>query len=370
MTVRGTRDPSGTVGTAQTVAFENNAEGPIDSINPVTNSLVVLGQTVLVDDTTQFGNTPFSALRVGNIVELSGFEDADGDLRATRVEKTQDTFIPGIEIEATGTIANLDDVNQTFMLNMLIVDFSMDPLIDVPGNELVNGQVVEVISFQNVVNGVLFADSIAVEDIGIQGDPGEAVELQGIITRVTSANTFEVNGQPVRITPDTVFESGSVDNIAKNVQVEVEGVFNADGIVILEEVEFGGGIELEGIITRVTSASTFEVNGQPVRITDNTVFQGGTVNDIAVDVDVEVEGFLDVDGVFVATEVEFLLKGRITDVISVDTFEVNGQLVRITDNTVFQGGTVDDIAVNVDVEVEGFLDANGDFVATEIEFLL
>ena len=69
VTVRGTRDPSGTVGTAQTVAFENNAEGPIDSIDPATNSLVVLGQTVLVDDTTQFGNTPFSALRVGNIVE-------------------------------------------------------------------------------------------------------------------------------------------------------------------------------------------------------------------------------------------------------------------------------------------------------------
>jgi hypothetical protein len=51
-----------------------------------------------VDDRTQFGDTP-SAIEVGNVLEVSGFADAHGVLRATRIEKTQDAFTPGTEIE-------------------------------------------------------------------------------------------------------------------------------------------------------------------------------------------------------------------------------------------------------------------------------
>jgi hypothetical protein len=257
VTVRGTLDPSGVVGTAETVAVDRHAQGPIDSLDPTTNSLVVLGQTVLINATTQFGDTPLSELVVGNIVELSGFPDADGVLRATRVEKTQDAFTPGTTLETEGIIINLDNENQTFMLNTLLVDFSAAQLINVPGNQLSTGQVVEVKSSQNVIVGVLLADSVEVKAVGIRGDPGEAVELQGIITRVISADTFEVNGQPVRLTPDTVFERGTAADIAVNVSIEVEGFFAADGVVVVEEVEVGAGVELQGIITRVTSADTF-----------------------------------------------------------------------------------------------------------------
>jgi hypothetical protein len=50
-----------------------------------------------------------------------------------------------------------------------------------------NGQVVEVQSAQNVVNGVLLADSIEVKNVGVTDAPGEAIELQGIITRVLAS---------------------------------------------------------------------------------------------------------------------------------------------------------------------------------------
>ena len=82
VTVRGTLTPGDAVGRAATVAFENNAIGPIDSIDLDVSSLVVLGQTVRVDNLTQFGGTSsLSGLAVGNIVALSGFVDADGELR-------------------------------------------------------------------------------------------------------------------------------------------------------------------------------------------------------------------------------------------------------------------------------------------------
>jgi hypothetical protein len=108
-----------------------------------------------------------------------------------------------------------------------------------------------------------------------------------------------------------------------------------------------------------------------VRFTLDTVFEGGTAADLAVDVPVEVEGFFATDGVLVATEINFLidLEGIITRVTSADTFEVNGQPVRFTPDTVFEGGTAADLAVDVPVEVEGFFATDGVLVATEIEFL-
>ncbi len=139
VTVQGTLDPSGTTGIADTVVFDSNAEGPIDSIGPAPNSLVVLGQLVLVNDMTQFGDIRsgdmimLSDLDVGNIVELSGFPDANGVLRATRIDRTQDAFVPGFAIETTGTVANFDGMNQTFNLHMLQVNFSDDTeLINLP----------------------------------------------------------------------------------------------------------------------------------------------------------------------------------------------------------------------------------------------
>jgi Domain of unknown function (DUF5666) len=376
VTVRGRLSPSGVAGTAETVVFELNAKGPIDSIDIdsidlAMASLVVLGQTVLVDNTTQFGDTPLKQLVVGDTVELSGFTDAEGVLRATRVEKTPDT----LEIETTGTIRALNKATQTFILHeRLVVDFSMAELINVPGNQLRNGQFVEVKSSQNVMDDVLIADRVEVKDMVIRGNPGEAVELQGIVTRGLRANnTFKVNGQTVQLTPDTVFEAGKPDNITVDVRIEVEGVFDANGIIVAEEVELGTGVEINGTVTRDLADNTFEVDGQTVRITRNTVFLGGERTDIEVGVSIEVEGAFNESGVLVAAVVDFFVdvEGIITQGLTAEnTFEVGDETVRITSDTVFEGGTATDIAIGVLVEVEGFRDEEGVLVAIEIEFIL
>jgi hypothetical protein len=88
-------------------------------------------------------------------VEVSGFEDADGALRATRVDKLQDAFTPGTQIEVEGTVANLDKAHQTFTLSMLQVDFSAAQLISLPAGQLRNGQAVNVKSSRDIADGVL-----------------------------------------------------------------------------------------------------------------------------------------------------------------------------------------------------------------------
>ena len=63
--------------------------------------------------------------------------------------------------------------------------------------------------------------------------------------------------------------------------------------------------EIEGVITAaLTAENIFEIDDQPVRITDDTEFEGGTAADIVVGVSAEAEGVLGADGVLVAVEVE------------------------------------------------------------------
>jgi hypothetical protein len=74
--------------------------------------------------------------------------------------------------------------------------------------------------------------------VGVTGAHGEAIELQGIITRVLASDTFEVNGQPVQLTPAAVFEGGTAFDLAINAPVEVEGFFNAKGVLVAVEIDF------------------------------------------------------------------------------------------------------------------------------------
>src|SRR5215475_6492985 len=90
VTVEGVRDNNG-VASATRVVFRKNVEGLIDSIDVVNNTLVVLGQTVLVDsltvieDRAQSSAIALSALAVGQFVDVSGLVDATGEILATRI---------------------------------------------------------------------------------------------------------------------------------------------------------------------------------------------------------------------------------------------------------------------------------------------
>jgi hypothetical protein len=380
VSIAGTLDASGTLGTAETVSVDNTLMGPIVSIGPAANSLVVLGQIVVADETTQFGETPFSALRVGNIVAVSGFEDTQGVLRATRIDKTQDAFSPGLELEVNGTIANLDEATQSFTLettlNRLQIDFSAAQRL--PADiQLGNGQSVEVTSTRNVENGVLVADRVAVKDIELRGEPDSKGVLEGFITRVISADTFEVKldvgVQMVRHTQTTTFEGGTISDIVENQRVEVEGSFDADSILVAQEIDFAvhGTVEIEGVVTTILSADTFAVNGQVVRLTPDTAYTRGTAADIVLNAQMQVEGFFDTNGVLIATGIEFFVdtEGIITAITSADIFEVEGQVVRLTSDTVFENGPAADLAVGRRVEVEGLFDDHGVLVAISVEFL-
>jgi hypothetical protein len=220
---------------AFSVFYEPELTGPVDAVNLSSNTITVLGQTVLVNTATEFvGVTGIDELNEGedgDIVEVSGFFNAAGEIQAVYVELEDDTLD---EFEIKGTVEIHDPVLKTFEINGLLVNYV--DLLSPPSIE--NGDFVEVEGNLSG-EGVFQADELEIEDSVISPQDDEEVEIEGLVTALDPAPDvdFEVNGFPVQLTDSTEFENGTAGDIDLDVRLEVEGHVES-GILIAEQVEF------------------------------------------------------------------------------------------------------------------------------------
>ncbi len=266
--VSGSFDDNGTTGSANEVRYDDIVEGPIASINLATSTLVVLGQTVFIDADTSFDDriSPASpeGLSVNDIIEVSGFFDADGSIRATRIQPDDD----GDDFEVEGIVRNHDGTAMRFELNALTVDYSAATLLGFPSGAPANGQFVEVHGTTLSSGGELLATRVELEDRGLNGANGDEAELEGFITRFGSAQDFDVSGIPVITTASTTFEGGVAADLGLNIKVEVEGTINASGVLVARKVDI-----------RRASAVRVTANADSVNASNNSlVVLGITVN--------------------------------------------------------------------------------------------
>ncbi|MBI5406582.1 MAG: hypothetical protein HZA18_02675 [Nitrospirae bacterium] len=243
--VEGTFNVDGLHGTARSIKFKDNLEGPVTGIDTTAQTLIVLGQTVIVDATTDIYNSDgtkitFPDMVTGDTVEVSGFVDSTGVIHATYI-KVKGSSDEG-EIELKGTISDLDVTPGTFKIGTLVVDYS-GAQIEINGG-LQDGLFVEVKSAAGVDNsGMLIASKIEAEDeiFSIAGGAeGEKAELEGVVTSVANLaleNKFEVNGQLVQITSTTHFEENtSPTDIVPGARLKVKGTIDANGVLIAKEI--------------------------------------------------------------------------------------------------------------------------------------
>lgn len=223
-------------GTADRVVYRDSVEGPVQSIDSPAASFVVLGQTILVDAGTTFENAGFSTLVVGDVVEISGFESAQGNIRATRVEK-RDTADHGFEV--TGVITALDVNLKTFSLGALPVDYGSAVIEGEPLSGLTDGLRVEVRTSVPLFAGVFVADVIEVDEEDHELREGVEIEVEGLVTTVLSETEFILSGtRQVRTGPFTEFEHGIAADIAVDVRLKADGVLDTNGILVADKVEF------------------------------------------------------------------------------------------------------------------------------------
>jgi hypothetical protein len=330
VTVRGTLiDDSN--GTATSISFNDDLEGPVSNIQQppydTTRTMTVLGRQVVIDSsTTSFdisgalgGPFDFDSIADGNLVEISGFLDSNGVMKATRVELKATIFNHnGTLVEMKGAVDNFSD--PTFNLvntSGVTIDIS-SAVIDnnLPGG-IVDGAFVEVKG--TCSSGACATINASKVESGLDDiNDNDDVEVEGIVTSLTDQNNFEVNNIPVDASNATRIPASL--NIVLNQEVEVEGTISNGTLVATKVKDESNDIKVEATISSVTpSTSSFElspVSGQSaitVVIDKSTEVNDDVgsitnpddlINSLSIGEFVSVEGYDGGDGSVIASEIK------------------------------------------------------------------
>ena len=384
-------------GSADSIDFDDNVEGPVESIDLANSRLVVLGQTVLVDGSTVFDDniSPASleGLNPGDFVEVSGLTNADGAVVASRIEKKP----AGGEMEIRGTVSNLDSANSTFNINALVVDFSGAMLDNFSGGTISDGDFVEAKGTTLGPNGELIATRVERKNPGVGDDDFDGqFQIEGLITRFVSATDFDVAGLPVTTTDQTVFLNGTAADLALNLKVQVEGSRNDDGVLVATKVDIrrASNTRIHAPVDSVDAGSdTVVMLGISVRIDAMTQIEDKSdadvrsfsIADISTGDFLEVRGMEDPDnagGVLASrleredSEDEVRLRGPVESVSDPSlvilgvTIETNGgtQFEDISDNPISASAFFGAVAPGVIVQADGVASGTQTIIADEVEF--
>jgi len=280
---------------AQTVRISEAVVGPVDSVNTVGSSLVVLGQTVVVNGGTVFDSNlsaGLSAISAGQVLAVHGLLDsaasAGGRIVATRIERRTGAT----SYVVRGTVVSLDRSAQRMVVGALNV--ALNDLSSLPSG-LAVGSVVRVKLGTTAAGGAWPASVLRLDGLTLPDRDG--VEIEGRVSAFTSAQAFSVDGVSVNASGATF--SGTV---ALGVRVEVSGS-SSGGVITARRVSVdsadGGGseaFEVEGSVTAVdTTAKTFVVRGVTVQWSDSTRFAVGSAADIVLNRRLNAKGRLAAD---------------------------------------------------------------------------
>lgn len=299
--VRGKLNDDGVTGSATHIEYEDSLQGPAQDLTAT--GCTILGQKVTVTATTIFdGATDLTAINAGQVLEVSGFTNADGTITATRIE------VKGAgEAKIRGTVGNLDPVAKTFTLAVMpatatapALVFTVDytaAAVAPDAAALVNGAYVKVKSATAPSGTTLTATKVSVKKSGL--DDADKAEVEGPVADFNAAlKTFTVNGVKVDasgISLPAGFADGSM--------IEVEGPLS-NGVLTAVECNAENESEDEqsrtGTVTAKT-ATTLTVQGVEYTVTATTIFHDDSaaqdrllnLDAISINDTVEVAGYLE-----------------------------------------------------------------------------
>jgi len=243
-------------------------------------------------------------LRVGHVVTVHCHRDDNGNSTADRIDF--DDLVKGPVDSVDAAAGTLVVMGQTVLTD---ADTSFDDNIQGASLAGLNaGDIVE-------VSGMRRADG-DIQATRIEAKPaGTVFEVTGVASDVdTAAHKLSVNALVVDYSAATVrdFANGQPANgdlvEARGNSVNAAGELVASSIELKREDDDAGAgmqVQIEGLVTRFVSATDFDVAGKPVTTNSSTRFENGSAADLALNVKVEAEGQLDANGVLVATKVQF-----------------------------------------------------------------
>lgn len=396
ITLTGDVNADGSTGRAASIKYSDDVEGMVLVNNvAVDGTLNVMGQVVTVTADTEFesavtGQLSPADIALNNIVEVSGYSNGGGSIFATRIEVKSDQHVAGEEVEVKGLVSALDATAQTFTIGNMTVDYSGAMLEDFGTVALADGQFVEVKSTDGVLNSVLVASKVELENGGEKFESrndGEEMEIEGMVTATLVDGVLEINGQKVLLGNDVEFEHGDLTELVLQARIEVEGKYDAEGNFVADEIKFReeGDTEMSGYVEVVDVANnTLVMFGQTIALNNLTKMEDErdesgmqpvryfSLQNIAQGDWVELKAYQDDNGNWIATQMK-----RDDDEFAGVTPEVEleGSISAIDPTTghwIVGGVEVDpasansvDFTVDMEVELKGTY-AGGIFTVTSV----
>lgn len=300
--VIGTVDIESQTGIATEVIFSDTLEGSVTSI-AVNNVIKILGQNVLTDQLTLFhGFNKLSDLALGNIIEVSGLSNTEGNITATSLTLIEESFTGGAFIGVEGKISTIDKVAKSFKINNLTVNYASAFFENINEDSLVDGLFLFVDANQDISDGIMIASNIFIVNDDLSA--GDIFEVEGLISEFVSATDFSIEGLPVTTTAQTVYTKGSVSDLKLDSFMRIMGEVNGQGVIVASEItrlDFGVDLSFDIVIEANieaidTANSTVTVLGHIIEVDLFTLLTDDTTDDF---ISLNLSQFLVGDSVFV-----------------------------------------------------------------------
>lgn len=325
--LKGTVNANGTTGTATSIVYDDDVEGPVDAgsvtlLDANTKTFTIFGISIRADaNTTAFDDgASFDGLADSQILEISGYFNGQ-HIVASRIEKQND--LDDI-FEVKGTVSSYDGTSiiLTLQTGASVGPFviSNSAILEIPANPV--GQFVEV-KLQDQ-SGSLVAIKVELDDEDLIDENDDDISIRGFLTDDGNGG-YRINGVQLEFDNNVEYKPASLEGaLTTDLEVKVEGKMVGD-VLLVDEVEIeDGDIEIEAGVIDVsfTDSKNGSVilnmgNSQTllVNLSNTTLFKDNTNNDLFDDDSfnldelsntdfVEIEAYLDDQGQLQATSIE------------------------------------------------------------------
>ncbi len=252
--------------TAATVTVDDAVKGRVESVLDA-NRLIVMGQTVLLDNNTVRENSVVPV--AGDYLEVHGLPTGDGVITAGYIERK--TTLPTPPFAVKGLVRSHDTTARTFVVGTLTVNYASATTNDMPAGSWTNllVDVKGTACAGTPVCGTLTASRV--EPAGARATTATQAEVEGFVISGTSAS-FMLGAQQVVTTGSTVYEGGVAADVLPGVKLEAEGSIS-NGVLTATKVSFRDNLRFEGDIGNVNLAQgTITLQGLPgITITVNSL---------------------------------------------------------------------------------------------------
>ena len=303
--------------TAKTILYEDTIEGPIQSVAPDGLSLVVLGQTVLINKSTIIDPSvpTLSNLKQNDLVEVSGFASSPGTVVATLIDRK--SKIETADYQVKGFITQHDKDLKSFTIGSLEVDYTGADIDQMPNpakvawkDLLVDIHGAQVSSGGPGPYGIRMTAS-KVKPEGLGAENSDSTEIEGFVSQIIAPGIFYLGNVHVQTSADTTFEGGAINDILVGAHLEVYGSL-VDGFVNATKMEFEGETELQANVAAINSSdNTLTLMGLPalvIQFDAKTAIQGQGnprgLDDLRSGDHLQIQGQLRGGNTIIAKEVE------------------------------------------------------------------